>query len=412
LDDPRLEALANAVAPPDGEPVRWFERAITGPRAMAILMDGPFAISREEAIRRFQGTLIGADGETTCAVITLSAEGNANRTGALRAIEDIALEACGIPAGELRLGGDAVINAAIDLESERAVQQWIGFSWAVALLAAWICLRSLKLIAMVFGLSVYASGVSTAVVYYSGGTMNLVLVVMPALIYVLTLSACIHLANYYYDAVREGGLHGAPRRSLMAGWLPCALSAGTTALGLISLCVSHVIPVRMFGLYASVGMGVSAGTLVLLFPAILEVWPPRLPEQSKTTNWWHRRLLRPIARKIIRLRGLILAIGLPAIAILAVGVAFIHTSVAPGRFFSEDGRWARDANWLQQNLGPVVPFEVLLEFPDRATSTDNGKGSALSFLDRLELVGRIADVVDSVTYVEGIISPATFGPSD
>ncbi len=412
LDDPRLEALANAVVPPEGERIRWFERVITGPRAMAILMNGPFAIPREEAVRRFKGTLIGPDGNTTCAVITLSVEGNANRTGALRAIEAVAFEACGIPADKLRLGGDAIINAAIDLESERAVQRWIAFSWAVALLTAWICLRSVKLIAMVFGLSVYASGVSTAVVYFSGGTMNLVLVVMPALIYVLTLSACIHLANYYYDAVRQGGTHGAPKRGLMAGWLPCALSAGTTALGLISLCVSHVIPVRMFGFYASIGMGVSFSTLVLLFPSLLETWPPRLPEHLEANNWWHKRVLRPIARKIIRFRVLVLTIGLPGIAFLAIGVAFIHTSVAPGRFFPEDGRWAQDANWLQRNLGPVVPFEVLLEFPDRATADNNGNGDSLNFLDRLELVGRIAEVVDSVEYVEGLISPATFGPSD
>ncbi len=412
LDDPRLEEFARAVVPPEGEPVRWFERVITGSRAVAILLEGPFAIPREEAIQRFQGTLIGPDGKMSCAVVTLSAEGNANRTAALKALETIAIDDCGIAPDKLRLGGDAVINAAIDLESERAVRQWIALSWAAGLFIAWACLRSIKLIVMVFGVAVYSSVFTTAIVYYTGGTMNLVLVVMPVLIYILTISACVHLANYYEDAVREGGLQGAPQRGLAAGWLPCALSAGTTALGLVSLCVSHVIPVRMFGIYASVGMIISVGAVVLMLPTLLEMWPPRLHDHLGATIWWQRRFLRPVAHKIIRYRRIILAIGLPGTIALGIGVAYIHTSVAPGRFFPQDGRWAKDAAWLQKNLGPVVPFEVLLDFPDRATAGDEGASSPLSFLDRLELVARIAKVVNSVEHVQGILSPATFGPSE
>ena len=87
-----------------------------------------------------------------------------------------------------------------------------------------------------------------------GGRMNLVLVVMPALIFVLSLSAGIHVVNYYCDAVSQSGTAGAPLTAIRNGWLPCALAAGTTAIGLASLAVSHVIPVRDFGKYSSIGM--------------------------------------------------------------------------------------------------------------------------------------------------------------
>ncbi len=415
LDDPRLETFAKAVVSPGGndaddESSRWFQRVITGARAVAIVERGPFEVSREQAIERFQGTFIGPGGQTTCAVITLSKEGNANRIAALRAIEQIAIEHCGIPEDELRLGGDAIINAAIDLESERAVRQWIALSWAVALAAAWLCLRNLKLIAMVFSVAVYSSGVATALVYFTGGTMNLVLVVMPVLIYVLALSACVHLANYYHDAVRENGLAGAPGRSLAAGWLPCALSAGTTALGLISLCVSHVVPVRMFGIYASVGIMLSLGIIILLLPAMLETWPQEPPRHAGLRAWWRRRLIRPAAREVVRFRSAILAIGLPAVGLLAVGVIFVDTSVAPGRFFSKDGRWWQDSVWLHTHVGPMVPLEVLLEFPKLSSPKDPDDPYSLTFLERLELAGRVADVVRSVEHIGGAVSPATFGP--
>ncbi|MDY0165513.1 MAG: MMPL family transporter [Thermoguttaceae bacterium] len=416
LDDPRLEQFAQAVVPRRGRngadgSRRWFQRVVTGARLVAVIEEGPFTLSRQEAIRRLQGTLIGPDGKTTCAVVTLSKEGNADRTAALSVIEEIAIEHCGIPREELRLGGDAIINAAIDLESERAVRQWIAFSWAVALATAWLCLRSLKLIAIVFGIAVYSSGITTSLVYFSGGTMNLVLVVMPVLIYVLALSACVHLANYYHDAVRENGVPGAPQRSLAAGWLPCALSAGTTALGLVSLSVSHVVPVRMFGIYASAGMMVSLGIVLLLLPAMLEKWPQEPPRHVGSRAWWRRHLLRPAAREVVRCRATILAIGLPAICLLAVGVVFIDTSVAPGRFFAKDGRWWQDGLWLQDRIGSMTPFEVLLDFPKLPAPDDPDDPYQLTFLERLQLVGRVADVVRSVEYVSGTLSPATFGPS-
>ncbi len=417
LDDPRLERFAQAVVSPVGQrssddSTRWFSRVITGPKAVTLLTEGPFDISRQQAVEHFQGTLIGPDGETSCAVVTLSAEGNANRTAAIRALEQVAVGQSGIPHEDLRLGGDAVINAAIDLESERAVRRWIALSWGTALAVAWLCLRNWKLTAMVLSVAVYSSGVATSLVYFTGGTMNLVLVVLPVLIYVLTLSACVHLANYYHDAVREGGPEGAPQRSLSAGWLPCALSAGTTALGLMSLSVSHVVPVRMFGLYASVGMLVGLGILVLLFPAMLETWRPTVSRPSGARVWWRRRLLRPAARGIVRFRALILAAGLPAIALLAVGVAFVQTSIAPSRFFPEDGRWSRDAAWLQERIGAMVSFEVVLEFPKRSSAEDADDPYPLTILERFELVRRVGEVVRSADRVGGTLSPATFGPSE
>ncbi len=417
LDDPRLERFAQAVAPPGAphppdDSTRWFSRVITGPRAVTLLTEGPFDISPQQAVAHFRGTLIGPDGETTCAVVTLSEEGNANRTAAIRALERIAVEHCAIPLEDLRLGGDAVINAAIDFESERAVRRWIALSWGVALVVAWVCLRNWKLTAMVLSVAVYSSGVATSLVYFTGGTMNLVLVVLPVLIYVLTLSACVHLANYYYDAVREAGPEGAPQRSLRAGWLPCALSAGTTALGLMSLSVSHVVPVRMFGLYASAGMLVGLGILVLLLPAMLEAWRPPAGRSSRMRVWWRRRLLRPAARGIVRFRAPILAAGLPAIALLAVGVAFVQTSIAPSRFFPEDGRWSRDAAWLQEHIGAMVSFEVVLEFPKRSSPADADDPYPLTLLERFELVRRIGEVIQSVDRVGGTLSPANFGPAE
>ena len=70
----------------------------------------------------------------------------------------------------------------------------------------------------------------------------------------LVISSSVHLVNYYRDAVREHGSAGAASRGLSAGWLPCTLAAVTTSVGMLSLLVSQIEPVRAFGLFSAIGV--------------------------------------------------------------------------------------------------------------------------------------------------------------
>jgi len=67
------------------------------------------------------------------------------------------------------------------------------------ILAFWL-LKSFRLAGLVLGVSYFTTVVSTALVPLTGGTMNMVLIVMPTLILVTTLSVAIHLANYWQHA--------------------------------------------------------------------------------------------------------------------------------------------------------------------------------------------------------------------
>lgn len=410
LGDERLERFARRVVPPSGQGhddarSKWFRDVTTGQRALRTLTTEPFNLAPKEALRRLEGTLVGPDHRTTCALVTLSAAGDANRPAALDALRKIVTTHCGVDPDDLRLGGDAVINAAVDIESERAIRRWIILSWVVAVAVAWVALRSLRLMAMIFVVAVYSSALSTAAIYFTGGTMNLVLVVVPVLIYVLPLSAAVHLSNYYRDAVRESGVAGAPRRALAAGWTPCTLSAVTTALGLISLRASRILPVRMFGLYSALGILMSLGVLFVLLPAALETWPAAggsaAGGSGNPPGRFRDRLTGRLADWLTRHRRPVVLLCLAGLAFSAGGLALVDTTVAPARFFSPQSRWVQDARWLQRNLGPMVPIEVLLCFD---------KQGSMSFLEKMELVGQVERRLRGFEKIGGTISPATFAP--
>ena len=91
LDDPRLERFATAVEGKGNEPrsdslADAVEHVTTGQRVQKQLSTRPLSIPRDEAIRRLQAVLIGPDGQTTCAVVTLSADTSRQRIAAVDAI--------------------------------------------------------------------------------------------------------------------------------------------------------------------------------------------------------------------------------------------------------------------------------------------------------------------------------------
>jgi len=91
--------------------------------------------------------------------------------------------------------------------------------------------------------------------------MNAILLTMPAVVYVAGISGAIHFANYYRDSAVEVGIDGAPARALHHAWIPCTLSAITSAAGLASLYTSELIPIRLFGVFTALGVLTTLGLL-------------------------------------------------------------------------------------------------------------------------------------------------------
>ena len=71
-----------------------------------------------------------------------------------------------------------------------------------------------------------------ALIHWCGGEMSALLIVLPPLVQVVTASGGVHLINYYLVAVKSYDAESAAWGAVKIGWLPCTLSALTTAIGL------------------------------------------------------------------------------------------------------------------------------------------------------------------------------------
>ena len=402
LDSPAIDrflaAATGTAAPCDSKGRPWFEGIATGKTALARLTGPPLALDRAEALERLRGVLIGADGDTTCLVIPFTRAGLADRQRAVAWIRDVLLRTATPHEGDLHLAGPVIDNVAVDAASADSLATFGGPAAALILVLTWWSLRSLRYALLVFVVSLACVGLSFTFLHAWGDRMNPVLIVMPLLVLTLGVSGGIHLVNYLVDAHEHGPRRGVAARAIATGWLPCSLSAGTTAVGLFSLVVSELEPIRVFGFHAALGVLATLALLFLVLPGIFERWP--IPKRSGRDE---PAVVAdpPLASGIIRRAHTIVIVATLAMLGTGAGAPRIRTSVAIDTLFTPESRVIRDYAWLERAIGPLVPVEVVLRFtPD----------AAMRAAERLDLVREVGAAVGGLPGVTGVLSAATFLP--
>jgi hypothetical protein len=347
------------------------------------------------------------------------------------------LEECGVTKDLVHLGGPPVDNVAIDEEGERTFFRLASLSGLFGLILSWWSLKSVKLTLIVFCCGLLSGALGLAAVWLTGQTADAVLMAMPAMVYVLAISGAVHLINYYREEVDERGVDGAPGRALKHGWKPTCLCSVTTAIGLLSLCVSDLTPIRKFGAYSALGIMLVLVVLFVYLPAALQIWPIKRREPtaggtghrakkaaSKSANsedfhgmldaFWQR-----FGRWVIRHNGWVTTASMIVITAFAVGVYRVRSSIDLMELFDGSARILQDYRWLEGNVGRLVPMEIVIRFRDGARVRDDRKrpdDHRFTLVDRMAIIAQVQTLIEDRFGEKGeqIIGPslsaATFVP--
>jgi uncharacterized protein len=357
-----------------------------------------------------------APGSPLTVAVILNEAGDADKKGAIEGLRRITAEV-GIPAESLHLGGRPVAGRALNDSVKQAAWNsdfpiWnlpgrsvILFSGAVGIILAFVMLRSAVLATLVLFVSYYTVLLNVALVPATGGSMNMVLVVMPTLLLVLTMSGAIHVASYWRFAAKTD-LASAPVTAAKLAARPCALASLTTAFGLLSLATSPLTPVAHFGLYSAFGCFVGLGVILYGLPALLQFVPEKAarPKRSLPDVW------QPIGRFIVGHSRTVGAACLLLFAVCSVGLVNFGTETKVIRFFPDTAQVVKDYRYIEQNTGGIIPIDVVIRFAEDARAP---VADGLLFAERQEIVRRIQKkLVKRHDDITGAISLATFRPTE
>jgi predicted RND superfamily exporter protein len=206
------------------------------------------------------------------------------------------------------------------------------------------------------------------------------------------------------EEVDVGAAVDAPERAMFKAKGPCTLAAVTTAIGLASLCISEVEPVQQFGFLGAIGVLVCVGMLFLLVPGFMVIWlrRHRPADSGSRPKPDTSRSFVGFARAVGR-HGLVIRIVCWSVMIgCSIGLTKLRTSIDVVSLLSPDNRAVQDFHWVEKNIGPLVPIEVVIHFDRECT---------LGVIDRLKLVAAVQHQISQIEILDGEMSAVTFIPN-
>ena len=240
------------------------------------------------------------------------------------------------------------------------------------------------------------------------------------------------MINYYRDAVRTGGLDGAVERAVIAAWKPAFLCTITTAIGLLSLVTSEIVPIRKFGIYSASGVFTLLCVVYFFLPAALHItkFGRRWVGEATEDDDRHSHVLTSgekfwgaFGAFVVRNHAMVSLGCVVFIAVASWGLTNTRSSIELLKLFDSQAKILKDYAWLEDNLGKLVPLEIVVRFDSEIQSDENGKTISLgpeslklSFLERLETIVRMQKMIDErfgeagSNVIGNSLSAASFAP--
>jgi predicted RND superfamily exporter protein len=232
------------------------------------------------------------------------------------------------------------------------------FSLVLILIFLWIAFKSMwglliPQIVLVFSL-VWVLGFM--VVFNE--PINILLSILPSIMFVVTMSYFIHLVSRYLDYLRSGlSKYEAIKISIKEVGVATFLNAFTTAVGFISLMFIDVQPIQSFGIVTGIGVLLAFVITIFVMPVTFYIFPsPRKITETKDTPFWNRFLRKMFVFNIRNYKAII-----GVFAVITVIFAYFSFKIEVNNYMLDDLRpnepIKQDFNFLDKNYGGIRPLE-------------------------------------------------------
>ena len=337
--------------------------------------------------------LLSKDRQTGVIVIDLTGDAVQQEVG-IAAIE--ALLAARFKDQELHLTGIPLLKLTVSRLIQRDQQVIIPFS--VLILGVLLLLMFRRLSGVLLPVAAMAITLCWTIGLYSwcGYPLNTITALLPPVIMVLSIATTVHL---YSGWLQLAGEPGDPKtllaREMRQLCLPCLFTAITTALGLVSLLVSDVPAVQLFGIFSAVGVMLSFVVNILVVPTVLSFLPIPKTGRRLYDNGALSTLLRATADLTVNSPRLVLISSLLLALAALTGVGRIENNTDLVRFLKPGATLHRDTMMIDRAVGGVNRIEFMLTRKD---------GKALTALEDMTRLGRLQESIDHLQEVSGSFS--------
>jgi uncharacterized protein len=215
-----------------------------------------------------------------------------------------------------------------------------------------------------------------------GKDIDLMLTVLPTIIFVVGVSDSVHVLTKYLQELRKGR---EKRDAILYAFksirLATFLTALTTSVGFITLVFSNIRPIADFGVYTAFGIMLAYGLTYTVLPAILILATPRrLNAFALSDDFWDKKL-RFALMWILRHRVRILWAGGVIILISIWGISRIEVNNKMLEDLRDSHFLKQEFFYMEEHFAGCRPFEMGIHL---SGGDDPFDPELLGQLDRLD----------------------------
>jgi uncharacterized protein len=427
LDDPRLDGFTQSLDVLNATSDPLLASHQTSVQLIQTLTSPPLSLPLNAAKSRLMGSMLGEDG-TAAVFLRFTPDGVSQQKRSIELVRQAADRTTGMGREDLRMVGSVYEGFAVDEAAEQSLMRLVLPSSLLGIVLAWFCLRSARAALTVLMIAGLGQLMAVALVTATGGEFSAVLIVLPTLVFMLTLSAAVHFMNYYSD-VAYSHRERLGARAILLGLKPSVLATLTTALGMAALATSQLAPVRTFGLYSAITLCLATVVLIFAFPQLADWLCQREflrrhrsqdPSLSKPENSEPTEDSAPIApwavwytAWIARHTMTICIVGIGLILFSFYGLLHLKSSTKFDDMFPKQSLTVQSMAWIEEHLGPIASVEVLMVFPKGDELPESNRlpqSSGLDVYQQVEWVERVTNALREQPDIGGVISATTFLP--
>ncbi|MDP4826562.1 MAG: MMPL family transporter, partial [Flavobacteriales bacterium] len=190
----------------------------------------------------------------------------------------------------------------------------------------------------------------------TGKEIDLMLIILPTIIFVVGMSDVVHLLTKYFDELRQGKSKiEAIKTSFKEIGLATFLTSLTTAVGFLTLLTSSIQPIVDFGLYTAVGVFIAFALAFTLLPSVLVL--SKAPNIRERATFW-QRILRKTFSYVLKKRVPIVVISVLTTALSIAGLMQLEVNNYLLEDLREGDFLKKEFRYFENKFSGGRPFEM------------------------------------------------------
>ncbi len=326
---------------------------------------------KEAALRlpMLRGTVVSEDGDSVALYVPIESKDQSHRIS--EEIEAI-IAGFGDNTDEFYITGLPVAEDTFGVEMFKQMAVSAPLAALVILLLMWWFFRSFALVLSPMIVAITTVTITMGALIASGFTVHIMSSMIPIFLMPIAVVDSVHLLSEFVDIYPKTGDRKVAIKEVVGHlFAPMLYTSLTSAAGFLSLTLTPIPPVRVFGVFVAMGIGIAFVLTILFVPAYIAALPEKRlaallsAKRNASEGGLLGRVVEALGAKSLRFAKPILIVTVAAIAISGYGISQININDNPVRWFKPSHKIRVADRVLNQELaGTYTAFLIMKQDTD------------------------------------------------